>query len=126
MTKQARLSELKAQDKFAKIIMKEFDAGWREWVKDIYQQNHISNLRMFKILNSIKGSDFITDLISLMGKKNKFALLNLTKKPKGILLKDDRFKTIPEIMINKYPSSSYREGEIFIQINAERWVYFVF
>lgn len=126
MTKQERLQELKAQDHIYKVLDKYFDAGWREWVKGIRRQNDISNLRMFKILSILKGNDFVSDLIKLMGKKNKSAYLQLTKKPKGILLKDNRFKTIPELMINKYPSGTYREGEVFIQINKNRWVYFIF
>lgn len=126
MTKQERLDELKAQEQFYKILDREFDKGWREWVKDIHRQNDVSNLRMFKILSALKGNDFVSDLIKLIGRHNKHARLNLTKKPKGLVLKDNRFKNIPELMINKYPSGSYREGEVFVQVKADRWVGFVF
>jgi hypothetical protein len=126
MTKQERLSDLKVQEQFYKVLDKEFDKGWRDWVNDIYKQNDISNLRTLKILSALKGNDFIADLIKLMGKKNKHAYLNLTRKPKGILLKDNRFENIPELMINKYPSGSYREGEVFVHVKDDRWVYFVF
>jgi hypothetical protein len=126
VTKQERISELKEQDKFYKVLDKYFDAGWRNWVKGIQQKNDISNVRMFKILSAIKGNDFVADLIKLMGKQNKSALLRLTKKPKGVLLKDNRFKNIPELMINKYTAGAYRDGEVFVQVNDSRWVYFVF
>jgi hypothetical protein len=126
MTKQERLAELKAQEQLYKVLDKYFDAGWREFVKEIHRQNDVSNIRMFKILSQLKGNDFVADLIKLMGKQNKSALLKLTKTPKGILLKDNRFKSIPELMINKYPSGSYREGEVFLQIRHDRWVMFVF
>lgn len=126
-TKKERLLELKVQDKLYKELDKYFDAGWRQWVRGIEQKNNISNIRMFKILASIKSVEFVKDLTMLMtSTKNKFALLTLTKKPKGMLLKDSRFKTIPEIMIDKYPSGSYRQGKVFIQINTNRWVCFVF
>lgn len=126
MTKKERIADLKEEEKLYKVLDQYFDAGWREWVKEIRKGNDISNLRMFKILASIKGTDFINDLIALMGKKNKSAYLELTKHPKGMLLQDSRFKTIPEIMIDKYPSTSYRQGKVFIQVNHNRWVSFVF
>lgn len=126
MTKQQRLSELKEQDKLYKCLDKIFDAGWRNWVKEIHRENDISNIRMFKILSSLKGADFVIDLIKLMGKRNKSALLKLTKHPKGILLKDNRFATIPEMMLEKYPSGSYREGKVHIQVREDRWISFVF
>lgn len=126
MTKKERLQDLKEQDRFYKVIDRYFDEGWKNWVRGIQHQNDISNVRLFKILSRIKGNDFVADLIRLMGKKNKSALLQLTNNPKGVLLKDNRFETIPEIMIDKYPSSSYREGKIFIQVNDSRWVSFVF
>lgn len=126
MTKTERLNQLKDQAKFHKVLDRHFDAGWRYFVNSIRAENDISNIRMFKILCEIKGSDFVKDLIKLMSTANKHAQLNLTKKPKGILLKDNRFKTIPEIMIEKYPSGSYRQGQIYIQIRHDRWVGFVF
>ena len=125
-TKQERLNELKAQDQFYKVLDKYFDAGWKSFVKGIQQENDISNVRMFKILAALKGNDFVADLIKLMGKNHKHAYLELTKKPKGILLKDSRFKTIPDLMIDKYTAGSYREGKVYVQVKSDRWVGFVF
>lgn len=126
VTRQERLAELKVQEQFYKVLDKYFDAGWKNWVKGIQQQNDVSNVRMFKILSELKGNDFVADLIKLMGKHNKHAYLELTKKPKGILLKDSRFKNISELIIDKYPSGSYREGKVFVQVKPDRWVGFVF
>lgn len=126
ISKAKRLKELKDEDKFFKTLDKYFDAGWREFVKNIDKKNDISNVRMFKILSVIKGNDFIADLMQLMGNKNKSALLMLTKKPKGILINDSRFKTIPNVIINKYTACAYAEGEIFIKVTFDRYVYFVF
>lgn len=125
-TKQERLSELKVQDQFYKVLDKYFDDGWKSFVKGIQQENDISNVRLFKILASLKGNDFVADLIKLMGKHHKHAYLELTKNPKGILLKDSRFKTIPELMIDKYTAGSYREGKVYVQVKPDRWVGFVF
>jgi hypothetical protein len=127
ITKAERLQELKIQEGFYKALDKYFDAGWRSWVKEIQHQNDISNLRMFKILSALKGNDFVSDLIDLMkSTKNKSAYLELTRKPKGVLLTDNRYKSIPEFMIEKYPSGSYRQGKLFIQVTKNRWVSFVF
>ena len=128
MTKQDRLNELKAEKQLFKEIDKYFDAGWREWGKEIHRQNDLSNIRMFKILSKVKGVPFIVELTQFMEKiKLKSALICLTKKsPKGILVKDNRFKTIPEFTINKYTSGQYRQGELYIQILPDRWIYFVY
>jgi hypothetical protein len=126
VTKAERLQQLKDQESFYKVLDKYFDAGWRDFVKEIHRKNDVSNIRMFKLLSAINGNDFVADLIKLMGRQNKSALIKLTKKPKGILLKDSRFKNIPELMVNKYPSGSYKEGEIFIQVHPDRWITFVY
>jgi hypothetical protein len=126
MTKQERLDQLKEEEQLAKHLMKGFDRGWREWVRSIYKENDASNLRLFKVLSKVKGDDFVSDLISLMGKHNKHAKLWLTKNPNGILLNDSRFKTISQLMIEKHPSGSYRDGKVYIQVDDKRWVGFVF
>lgn len=126
MKKEERLQELKEEEKFHKVLDKYFDAGWREFVKGIQGRNDLSNLRLLRILAKIKDADFVSDLLKLMGRKNKHARLELTKKPKGILLKDNRFPTIPELMILKYTTGAYREGEVYIPVDKERWVRFIF
>lgn len=127
ITKAERLEQLKEEEQFHKVIDKYFDAGWKSFVKGIRAENDISNLRMFKILQKIKGPEFVADLIKFMKSTgHQHAYLELTKKPKGMLLKDSRFKTIPELMIEKYTSGSYREGKVYIRINENRWVKFTF
>lgn len=127
MTKAERLEELKVQDAFYKVLDKYFDAGWREFVKGIRAANDISNFRMFKIVRNLKGNDFVKDLIAFMSStKNKHALLELSKEPKGMKFKDARYKTIPELWIDKYPSGQYREGDVYFQIKDDRWLKFTF
>lgn len=126
MTKEERLQELKIEKKVYKEFDKYFDAGWKEFVKNIHARHDIANARTFRILSKLKGTDFVSDLKKLMGKKNKSALLEFSKKPKGMRLKDSRFETIPELMMNIFPSGSYRQGEVYVQFRHDRWVYFVF
>lgn len=126
MTKQERLQELKQEKQFHKVLDKYFDKGWREFVKSVQGENDISNIRMFKTLSAIRGNDFVADLIQLMGKKNKHALLRLSKNPKGIPIKDNRFATIPELLIYKYTAGAYREGEVYVKVREGTWIWFVF
>lgn len=127
MTKDERLQQLKDEKKLYKVFDRLFDAGWRNYVNDIRRKNDISNIRLFKILSRITGNDFVADLIKFMkSTKHEHAYLELTKKPKGMLLKDSRYKSIPEFMIDKYSAGSYREGKVYIQFAPDRWVSFVF
>lgn len=110
-----------------KVFDKYFDAGWRNFVKGIRESNDISNLRLFKILASIKDSEFVADLIKLMrSMKSGHAYLTLTKNTKGVLLKNPKSENIPFYTVEKYPSGSYKEGRIYIQIKENRWVTFAF
>jgi len=127
MTKEERLIQLKDQEQLYKVLDRYFDAGWREFVRGIQSQNQISNLRVFRILSKIKGNDFVADLIALMKvMKQKYAYLSFTKNPKGVIIKDNRTKSITELMVEKFQSGSYREGKIYIQVRPDRWVTFVF
>lgn len=126
-TKSERLEELAFEKAFYKSLDKEFDKGWREFAKELSRRNDISNLRMLKILLSIKGEDFVNDLVAFMETtRNKSAYIEFTKRPKGMLLQDSRFPTIPELMVDKFRDGSYRQGRVYIQVTINRWIGFTF
>jgi len=125
MTKEERLQELRDQEELHKYFDKFFDAGWREFVKEIRRSNVKSNLRMFNILTKVQGVEFVTDLMQLMRDTgNWHSLLRLTKKPKGIYVKDGRYMTIPGIMMNPQPSTTFKQAEVYIKINDRHWIFF--
>ena len=127
-TKAERLQELKVEEKFYKVLDRFFDAGWREYVKDIHRRNDVSNIRTFKILSQLKDVDFVRDLMKLMKlMKCEHALLNFTKKlpEKGVWLNDQRTKGIPKLYVWKYPSGQYCDCSIHIQVKENRFVYFI-
>lgn len=127
MTKSERLQELKDQERLYKVLDRYFDAGWREFVREIWKKNDTSNFRMFKIISELRGNEFVEELIRLMKMmKSKHAVLKLTKKPKGILLNQAGFKHIPVMMVEKYPSGNYSEGAAYIELKGRHWLSFVF
>lgn len=115
-----------SREQFYQALDNYFDEGWKHFVKDVQYRNSQSNQRMFRIIQALKGNEFLKDLIILMGKEHKYALVHLTRNPKGILLNNSKSIHIPKLIVNKYPSGSYREGEIYIQIKEDRWIWFVF
>ena len=102
------------------------DHAWRRFVKSVELRNKISNERMFKILEKIKGPEFVADLKKLRGNKTG-SLIQLTKDPpsKAIEIKGDvgRYPSIPSIRITPKPTKDSMAA-VCIQITHDRWIYF--
>lgn len=129
MTKAERLQELKEEEhlqkQFHKVLNIHFNAGWREFVKDIQGRIDVSNVRTFKILSKLKGNEFVSDLRELMKMmKRKSAYLSFTKEAKGVLMKDNRVSNIPELWVYRASSPNYSDYQVFIQVNENRYVTF--
>lgn len=125
MTKQERLDELKFQEAFFKMMDKGFDKGWRDYMKDVQRQNLTSNLRLFRVLQGIRGSEFISDIIQMMKMiKRPTGLLSIVRTPAGIMIKDGRWKTIPELWIFQKSSSDpgILSNTLCIKIKEGRWL----
>jgi hypothetical protein len=57
--------------------------------------------------------------------KNKDAYIFLTRKPKGMILRDTRFKNIPELWVDQKQTGAYGNGAngcLYIQIMNNRWI----
>lgn len=126
MTKAERLEELKSEKQLHKAFDKVMDAGWKAFVDDVRARNALSNVRTFNILNQLKGKDFVKDLKGFMrSTKTEHTQILFTKKPAGILMKDRRYKNIPELMVDQQQISIYGDipcGFIYIKITDNRWV----
>lgn len=126
MTKAERLEELKSEKQLHKALDKVMDAGWKAFVDDVRARNDLSNVRTFNILNQLKGKDFVKDLKGFMrSTKTEHTRILFAKKPAGILMKDRRYKTIPELMVDQQQIIIYGDipcGFIYIKITDNRWI----
>lgn len=102
-----------------------FYHDWKRFVKNIHKRNQISNERMFKILEKIKGPEFVADLKKVFIKRPGTPLIMLTRNPKGIEVKGDsgRFPSIPSIRITPKPTNDSMAA-VYIQITHDRWIFF--
>lgn len=122
-TKAGRLTELKEQDKFYKVLDKIFDHDWRLYVNGIRKENAVRNKRLCRVVTAIKGKDFVTDLLKLMRlTKTTGALLHVVRKPAGMLFKDRRVVSIPEIWVDQKIEEEGPTGCFYIQVKAARWL----
>jgi len=123
--------EKQFRDALFKKWDKEFDKGWKSFVDDVRAKNKVSNDRLLKIVEAIKGKDFVDELRGfLISIDEEFAYLQIARKPVGMRLKDDRFELIPELWIDQRSSNMYKiggiGGTICIQIKENRWLKFHF
>lgn len=101
-TKRERLSELKEEEKFLKVLDKIFDADWKTFVDGIRKENAICNKRLCKVVMAIKGKEFVADLLKLMTlTKANGALIQVVRKPTGMLFKERRVTSIREIWVDQ-------------------------
>jgi len=54
----------------------------------------------------------------------KYAPIRVMRRPKGIRVKDRRFKQIPEFWVEHYSTGKTIMGSICIQVKADRWIIF--
>lgn len=105
-----------------------FDAGWKDFVRARRQANARSNRRLFKLLRRIKSDSFVHSLNQFSKINGGLPQVRVSRSPKGMRLKDNRYSAIPEIWIDQRQGSMYgpntAEGHIYIQVKENRWVYF--
>jgi len=105
-----------------------FDAGWNDFVRSNRQSNARSNRRLFKLLKKIKGESFVHSLNQLSKIDGGLPRIRITRTPKGMRLKDNRYSSIPEIWVDQKQNFIYGtnivSGEIYVQVKETRWVFF--
>lgn len=122
-TKAARLTQLKEEEKFYKVLDKIFYADWKTFVDGIRKENAICNKRLCKVLIAIKGKAFVADLLRLMTlTKTNGALIHVARKPDGMLFKERRVESIPEIWVDQKVTEYGPMGCFYIQVKADRWL----
>lgn len=122
-TKAGRLTQLKEEEKFYKVLDKIFYHDWKLYVKGIMKENAVCNKRLCRVLVAIKGKAFVSDLLKLMTlTKTKGALIYVARKPTGILFKERRVASIPEIWVDQKIEEDGPTGCFYVQVEANRWL----
>lgn len=102
-----------------------FNAGWKNFVRTIRQENARSNRRLYKILIEIKGKSFIDSVDRLAKQKKGLPQIRISRKPEGMRLKDNRWSAIPEIWIDQKQTAEGPAGRIYVQVKENRWIHFI-
>lgn len=105
-----------------------FEEGWKIFVRANRQANSKSNRRLFRLLKKIKSDSFVHSLNQLSKITGGLPQIRVTREPKGMRLKDNRYSGIPEIWVDQKQGSIYGSdtatGKIYVQVKENRWVYF--
>jgi hypothetical protein len=102
-----------------------FNEGWEEYVKEIQVANKKSNDRLFRVVEKIKGRQFVRDFYKLMKfMKSPNARLRVVRCPTGQKMTDDRTNTISEIWVELKYTTGEMEGTVGIRVKENRWLQF--
>jgi hypothetical protein len=107
-------------------ILKGFWRGWRNYVKGIRAENERSNKRLYRVLWKFKSQLFTTEVDAFAKINGGLPKIRVAKEPKGIRLKDNRWRSIPEIWIEQKQTAQGPAGSIYIQVKDNRWITFHF
>ena len=102
-----------------------FDAGWRDFVRSVRQENAKSNRRLYKIIEAIRGKSFVDSLKNCVKSTSKYGLpqLRISRYPEGIKLKDNRWSGISEIWVDQKSNAQIgMEGAVYVQVKENRFI----
>lgn len=102
-----------------------FNAGWRDFVRSVRQENAKSNRRLYKIIEAVRGKSFVDSLKNCVKATSKGGLpqLRITRRPKGIRLSDNRWSSILEIWIDQKSNNQLgMKGAAYVQVKENRFV----
>lgn len=99
-----------------------FDAWWKNFVQAVRQENARSNRRLYKILEPIKGKSFVDSVKRLATGKGRLPQIRISREPKGMKLKDNRWSAIPELWIDQQQTEEGPTGHIYVQVKENRWL----
>lgn len=109
-------------------IEKEFDKGWKEFVKDIIAKNKSSNYRLLKALEKVKGKEIVSDVKAILKKVGGTCRIEVVRSTTGMQLNDRRWKSFPVIWVDQKQSSIYGhnkpEGTLYVRIDDKRFLSF--
>lgn len=107
-----------------------FEAGWKDFVRSNRQANSKSNRRLFRLLRKIKSDSFVHSLNQLSKISGGLPQIRVSREPKGMRVKDNRYSAIPEIWVDQKQGSIYGpgtvSGTIYVQVKENRWVHFFY
>ena len=104
---------------------KEFDNGWKAYMKKRQVEIRASNNRLFRLLAKIQGAEFVSQLYAYKkAVKAENADMRIVRTPTGIPVGDRRFSLIPKIWIEQRECEDGRYAYVCIQVKPERWVRF--
>lgn len=99
-----------------------FDAGWRDYVRSIRQENAKSNRRLYKLLVQIKGKSFVDSIKRLATQNGSLPQIRISRQPVGIKMKDNRWSAILEIWIDQKQTEQGVTGFVYVQVKKDRFL----
>jgi|ERR1035437_1326871 hypothetical protein len=113
------------QDEKDFLVYIGFDEGWDELIVEIKVANKKSNDRLMRVIEKLKGRQFVKDvyrLMKLMGRSNGY--ISIVSYPKGQKMTDDRTNTISEMWVELKYTTEEMKGTVGIQVKENRWLQF--
>lgn len=111
---------------FYQSVERELDEGWEQFRQSQIEKTRISNARMWRLLQQIKGREFADQLwLYMRTVKAKDSMLRVTRNPSGIRVLDRRFALIPHVWVEQKECEDGRYSYVCIQVKPDRWIKFV-
>lgn len=113
------------QDEKDFLELSGFNEGCEDFMKEIEVANKKSNDRLMRVIENIKGRQFVRDfykLMKLMKKPNR--RIYVVRHPIGQKMTDDRTNTISEMWVELKYTTGEMEGTVCVEVKENRWLQF--
>lgn len=115
-----------AQHLLIEHLDKYFDDGWNEFIQQEKSKIDISNIRLIKLLEVIKGAEFVLDLVSMYRNCKAFGLITITKNPVGYEIRERNIAGITKSFVDAQSGPDGMTYTVSIPVKPGRWISFSF
>jgi len=105
------------------IIDDWFDEGWNEFVKQIQEENRISNYRLMKVVGRVRGKAYLNSLKSILKTIGAGSLIRFSDEAKGVVFNKPEWSGIGDVIIDQRSTPVGMRCDIYMPVKKGKFLH---
>lgn len=102
-----------------------FDAGWRQFMKHIREENRQSNYRLMKVVARVKGKAYLNSMKVILRTVGTGQRIRFADKACGAIFRNPKWEGIGDVWIDQRSSSEGMKLDIYMPIKPGKFLHLI-
>ena len=100
-----------------------FDAGWKAFVKKIQEENRVSNFRLLRVIEKVKGPEYLQGVKHLMQKVGTGNRIVFAKNAHGLHFSNPEWNACGQVLIDQRSTAEGMQMDIYIPVKPNKYLW---